>query len=99
MNWPWRSAAIIAVAVPAALFALHGLNLIFFGLHQLYYAPLGSWLGLPFFQPDSELAFVVLWPGRILAASAYASVWIGVFGLFRAARRKGRNPVQPTEPR
>jgi len=87
-NWPWRSAATIAIVVPAALFALQGLNLIFFALHQLYYAPLGSWLGLPFFQPDSELVFVVLWPGRILAAWAYAAVWIGIIRSFRAGGGK-----------
>jgi hypothetical protein len=78
---------------------LRGSNLIFFSLHLLYYAPLGSWLGLPFFKPDSELVFAVLWPGRVLAAFVYAAVWIGFFRLFRAGGRQDENRVRRTRSR
>jgi hypothetical protein len=46
-------------------------GLIWFFLHQLYYAPFGTWIHEPFFDPDSEVGFWVQPMGRILAAVAY----------------------------
>jgi hypothetical protein len=81
-----RIIAIAILAAPAVLLLLLQLfpNLILFALHQLYYAPLGSWIGLPFFRPDSEIVFEVLWPGRLLAIATYS----GMIWLFWLARMK-----------
>ena len=54
---------------PAAAYGL-----IWFLLHQLYYAPLGTWLSGPFFKPDSEIYFHVLPAGRALMAVFYSGL-------------------------
>jgi hypothetical protein len=46
-------------------------------LYQFYYLPFGSWMGPPFFVPDSELSFIVRLPGAILAAVCYVLAYVG----------------------
>jgi hypothetical protein len=83
----WFIAAV--VALPFILDALmrwvemHALA--WFLPHQLYYLPL-SWLGEPFFRPDSEVSFWVTLSGRVLAAVVYSGLLIGIRWLWR--RRK-----------
>ena len=49
------------LALPAALFALYTLDaargLFWLLLHQLYYAPFGTWLEEPFFIPDTDVSY------------------------------------------
>jgi hypothetical protein len=63
------------LVLPAALFALYSNDvdggLVWFFLHQLYYAPFGTWIREPFFTPDSEVGFWAQPMGRILAAVVY----------------------------
>ncbi|WP_411339192.1 hypothetical protein V6U71_14895 [Sphingopyxis sp. J-6] len=74
-----RLGGLLFVALlPAALALLvHGsfAPLLWFAAHQLYYAPL-SWIGPPFFNPDSEVMFFVTVPGRILTACCYSALWL-----------------------
>ena len=46
-------------------------GLIWFILHQIYYLPLGSWMGEPFFFPDSEMMFKVSMIGRVTTGLIY----------------------------
>lgn len=70
--------------------AAYGLDSLgWFSLHQLYYLPLGSWVGEPFFRPDSEVMFFVLPPGRVLTALFYLAI-VGVIMLIRRAWRRRR---------
>lgn len=50
-------------------------------VYQLYYLPLGAWLGKPFFNHDSELGILVLPLGAITTAIFYILV---ITGLCRA---------------
>lgn len=71
---------IIILAIPFVLDLLCKIDssrgLIWFFMHQLYYVPLGSWVGKPFFTPDSEVYYFVNWPGRILTAVFYVVVLV-----------------------
>lgn len=70
----------IWLALPAALVPLYAKvegGLIWFFLHQLYYAPLGTWIREPFFVADSEVGFWVQPIGRVLTAMFYAAVLFG----------------------
>jgi hypothetical protein len=60
-------------------------GLIWFYAHQLYYLPIGSWLGEPFFRPDSEVWFFVKPLGRILTPMIYLAI---LYGLIVASRRR-----------
>jgi hypothetical protein len=52
--------------------------------HQLYYLPLGSWMGLPFFEPDAEVMFSVKPAGRWATATFYLALAAAItFGLDR----------------
>ena len=64
-------------------------GMIWFLLHQIYYLPIGSWLGEPFFMPDSEVSFWVLMPGRILMPIIYLVVYFGLLKLIITTRTKG----------
>lgn len=72
---------VVWLVLPAGLVLLYsfdsGRGLIWFFLHQLYYAPFGTWLHEPFFAPDSEVGFWVQPLGRILSAAAYAFLLCG----------------------
>jgi len=58
------------------IFQYYVFNLGLIGLFfdGLYYLPLGSWMQEPFFKPDSELGFIVLWPGRFLTGIIYTFI-------------------------
>jgi hypothetical protein len=81
--------------LPAALFGLYSVDaergLIWLLLHQLYYAPLGSWISEPFFVPDPEVGFWVQPIGRLLTAALYGAVFVGIRAavLAIATRRSG----------
>ena len=66
-SWPLLTAWIV---LPAMLWWCATLldNLHLFILHQAYYLPLGTWMGEPFFTPDSEVMFFVMPAGRLLTA-------------------------------
>ncbi len=62
-------------------------NLIPMAAHQVYYLPLGSWLGPPFFVPDGDLGFWVKPAGRWVTATFYLGVaTLITFGLDRLGR-------------
>ncbi len=42
--------------------------------HQFYYLPL-SWLGEPFFKPNSDISFEVMKSGRAMTIIVYSVVW------------------------
>lgn len=65
-----------------------GLLWLFF--HQIYYAPLGSWIREPFFKFDSDIGFEVLFPGRILTGLVYFSLLMFFYYLYRLHRRKNK---------
>lgn len=58
-------------------------GLFWFIFHQLYYAPLGTWLTEPFFKPDSEIYFHVLPAGRALMAVTYSGLFFLAWRLWR----------------
>ncbi|WP_315385655.1 hypothetical protein [uncultured Stenotrophomonas sp.] len=72
---PWAVLATWMV-LPGILLALaHVLDHLYpFLAHQLYYLPLGSWVGLPYFEPDSEVMFWVNPAGRFLTAESYLAL-------------------------
>ncbi|WP_426788534.1 hypothetical protein [Xanthomonas campestris] len=49
-------------------------GLVWLALHQLYYLPLASWLGSPFFASDNDLSFNALPAGRALTVFFYLLV-------------------------
>ena len=67
--------------LPAGLFALYTTDtergLLWLLLHQLYYAPFGTWIAEPFFTPDSDVGYWVRPLGRALAAAFYAAAFLG----------------------
>jgi hypothetical protein len=77
--------------LPLILWALYNVDrqagLIWFFLHQIYYAPL-SWLGQPFFHNDSEVGFWVLPLGRLLTAVVYALLGCLMLKAIRFLRHK-----------
>jgi hypothetical protein len=81
------------LVLPAALFGLYSMGveggLIWFFLHQLYYAPLGTWLDEPFFLPDSEVGFWVQPIGRVLTAVFYAGLLVGGRAAVLSRNRNG----------
>lgn len=78
------------IAAPWFLWwAANGLdNVVWFVLHQLYYLPLGCWIGKPFFMPDSEVMFFVLPAGRVLTALFYIAIGGMIFLVRRTWKRK-----------
>ncbi|MCF7749708.1 hypothetical protein KQ945_03035 [Bacillus subtilis subsp. subtilis] len=81
------------IGLPAVLWWLAEAqdNLLWFAAHQVYYLPLGMWIGRPFFQPDSEVMFFVLPAGRVLVAVFY----MALAGLIVLARRRWRHRHVP----
>jgi hypothetical protein len=77
--------------LPAGLFALYTTDtergLLWLLLHQLYYAPFGTWIAEPFFTPDSDVGYWVRPLGRVLAAVFYAAA---IFGARAAILSVGR---------
>jgi hypothetical protein len=68
------------LVLPAVLVPLYARiegGLIWFFLHQLYYAPLGTWIREPFFTPAAEVGFWVHPWGRVLTAAFYAVALVG----------------------
>lgn len=61
-------------------------------VYQLYYLPLGAWLGRPFFNHDSELGIVVLPLGAITTAIFYVLVVVGLRRLFAWIGRRFQGP-------
>ncbi len=80
------------LVLPAGLFALYTLDtargLIWLLLHQLYYAPFGTWLEEPFFTPDTDVSYWVQPLGRVLTATCYAAVLLGGRAVVRKVTRK-----------
>lgn len=74
--------AVIIVFLPFVFALMRDVDsdrgLIWFLFHQLYYLPLGSWLGEPFFKPDSEVVFWVKIPGRILMPLIYIGLFVSI---------------------
>lgn len=68
----------ILVAFPWIFYSLSEFDnergLIWFVIYQLYYLPFGSWMSEPFFKPDSEIFYVVLFPGKLVAPIVYISL-------------------------
>ncbi|WP_315388755.1 hypothetical protein [uncultured Stenotrophomonas sp.] len=73
--FPW-AALVTWLALPGILLWLTYLtnNSLPFWAHQLYYLPLGSWMGRPFFEPDSEVMFWAKPAGRWATGILYLSV-------------------------
>lgn len=87
-SWPRLTAWIV---LPAMLWWCATLldNLHLFILHQAYYLPLGTWMGEPFFTPDSEVMFFVMPAGRLLTALVYAGIaWVWMVAWRRWRRRR-----------
>jgi hypothetical protein len=81
--WGFVAAVVVFPFALAALIHWDEMRgLVWFLLHQAYYAPL-SWLGEPFFRADSEVSFWVLPAGRVLAAAVYPGLLIAVRLLWR----------------
>ena len=49
--------------------------MIWFLFHQLYHLPFGSWLGEPFYKPDSDVSYWVQIPWRFLAPVVYVTIY------------------------
>jgi hypothetical protein len=82
---------VVILLWPALFYILGNLDrdrgMLWLLLSQMYYLPLGSWIGQPFFAPDSELSYVVRAPGVILASLVYAAMYWGVLQLLRMKRQ------------
>ena len=87
-------ASVWLLVLPAALFGLYSIDdetgLIWLFLHQLYYAPFGTWLRQLFFVPDSDVGFWVQPIGRVLTAASYALVLFGLRAAFLTITGKRR---------
>lgn len=70
------------------------LGLLWFALHQMYYFPLASWIGPPFFQLAPEIVFKVFWPGRLIAAAAYCG-FLSCLLLMRTKHLRKRGKMPP----
>lgn len=65
-------------------------GLLWLFLHQLYYGALGSWVGKPFFQQNSDIGFDVLLPGRFLTGFVYLFVLGALYSLYCFYKRRKR---------
>ena len=80
----WRAIFLWTVGgvflIPTLLVALYqpnfGFGVFFFLAHQLYYFPLASWIGEPFFVHEPEVIFRVTIFGRLLTAIIYTGIII-----------------------
>ena len=76
----WLKTTILVLALPLALRFLFSTfdrtGLVPYMIFQLYYLPLGSWLGRPFFNHDSELGILVLPLGAVATAMFYTVIII-----------------------
>ena len=65
-------------------------GLIWFGIHQLYYLPLGAWIKEPLFNPDSEVGFFVMPLGQILTPIVYLLLFYGIKYVRNKFSQEGR---------
>jgi hypothetical protein len=90
LKWQWITLLVILLW-PALFYILGNLDrdrgMLWLLLFQMYYLPCGSWIGQPFFVPDSELSYVVRVPGAILTSVVYAAAYLGVLQLLRMKRK------------
>jgi len=90
-------AIIILFPLPFHLLFLadaYGLGMIWLLVHQIYYLPL-SWLGVPFFIPDSDMSFVVSPVGRLFVAVFYVLVFIAIFKILK--KRPANNLINRSD--
>ena len=92
LKWQWITLLVILLW-PAVFHLLINFDrdrgMLWLLLYQLYYLPLGSWMGQPFFVPDSELSYVVRVPGVILTVVVYTGAYLGALQLWRLKRPVG----------
>ena len=78
----------LILILPLALWILSLVNstlgMVWVLLMYFYYLPFGSWLREPFFRPDSDLSFAVLFPGALLTAFVYICAFVLLVGVWRS---------------
>lgn len=89
MIWCWIVSVLLVPSLLVALYTIDlGFGLIFLFVHQLYYMPLASWIGEPFFLSDSDVMFWVTWPGRFLTAILYTCLIVLAKLVFELVKNK-----------